>query len=588
MAFYNKLIVFVIVLCVLTKKISATVKFTSSDIEVDLGAGPHGDSSVINVLRDNVIIQRILLDADINFEKIVDKSDFSMFRITHDVTKDDHTIITDCFSLDENTTHWYGGPQQKKQLWPVEKLKLDDYSYVTKEADNCAIAERYWLNSHGVFIYVDDEAPLFIDQNSEYPGYMCLRAKKQLPYDIYTSNFTFSYSIGIGTDSKKAHMEAVKRFFGRPSGIPDERMIQHPIWSTWARYKYFINESVVLEYADEIIENDFKNSQLEIDDDWEICYGALSFNKSKFPNMKNTVELLKIKGFRVTLWVHPFINQGCEPWYSEAENLGYFVKDHNNSTTTSWWNSRGNKSAYIDFTISGAADWFHERLLKLQENYGIDSFKFDAGESSWSPVDSVLNGPPSSHPNLITTEYIREVAKFGPMIEVRSGQNSQDLPVFLRITDKDSLWTWNNGLPTLITTLLQLNMVGYSFVLPDMIGGNGYEGAPSKELYIRWLQANVFMPTLQFSYVPWDYDEETIEIAKKFVKLHEKFSDEILKRFNLAVETGEPVNPPMWWIDPTDKNSQGINDRNFILNILFLYFELIFNSNLQSFFWEMI
>ena len=50
-------------------------------------------------------------------------------------------------------------------------------------------------------------------------------------------------------------------------------------------------------------------------------------------------------------------------------------------------------------------------------------------------------------------------------------------------------------------------MSGYSFVLPDMIGGNGYKGAPSRELYIRWLQVNVFMPAMQISYVPWMYDQ---------------------------------------------------------------------------------
>ena len=34
-------------------------------------------------------------------------------------------------------------------------------------------------------------------------------------------------------------------------------------------------------------------------------------------------------------------------------------------------------------------------------------------------------------------------------------------------------------------------------MLPDMIGGNGYKGDPSRELYIRWLQVNVFMPSMQ-------------------------------------------------------------------------------------------
>lgn len=68
-------------------------------------------------------------------------------------------------------------------------------------------------------------------------------------------------------------------------------------------------------------------------------------------------------------------------------------------------------------------------------------------------------------------------------------------------------------------------MNGYPLVLPDMIGGNGYdpcfvapgapvpencnpgseEGRPNEEIFLRWLQANVFMPALQFSYVPWQY-----------------------------------------------------------------------------------
>ena len=64
-------------------------------------------------------------------------------------------------------------------------------------------------------------------------------------------------------------------------------------------------------------------------------------------------------------------------------------------------------------------------------------------------------------------------------------------------------------------------MIGYPFVLPDMIGGNGYStddplddsNPPSKELYLRWLEANVFMPGMQFSFVPWQYDEEVYTIV---------------------------------------------------------------------------
>lgn len=130
------------------------------------------------------------------------------------------------------------------------------------------------------------------------------------------------YAIGILDDVRQAHEYAVQKYIGRPTGIPDERMIYYPIWSTWARYKRDVDHGVVQKFANEILKYGFPNSQLEIDDLWEVCYGSQTVDREKFPSMRNTVDQLKAKGFRVTIWTHPFINKGCEPWYSEALNKG--------------------------------------------------------------------------------------------------------------------------------------------------------------------------------------------------------------------------------------------------------------------------
>jgi alpha-glucosidase (family GH31 glycosyl hydrolase) len=64
-------------------------------------------------------------------------------------------------------------------------------------------------------------------------------------------------------------------------------------------------------------------------------------------------------------------------------------------------------------------------------------------------------------------------------------------------------------LKTLINTALTFGILGYPFILPDMIGGNAYSGMkPDRELFIRWLQATSLMPAMQFSIVPWQYDAE--------------------------------------------------------------------------------
>lgn len=256
----------------------------------------------------------------INFELVEDRVDFTLVKVAR--TLNSSQSASDCIHLDTGRLHWYGGPQIFHQYWPIEKLSLTNYSYVAKQQDNVGLAERYWLNSKGSFVYVDEATPLFINQNVKDSNTLCLTVQNALPYNVRRTGILFVYYIGIGTDSKKVHGEAVKHFLKKPTGVPDVQMIQNPIWSTWARYKVDINESVVEKFASEILANGFNHSQLEVDDDWEVCYGALTFRQSKFPNVKAFTDRLKARGFRVTLWVHPFINKGCEPWYSEAKRLG--------------------------------------------------------------------------------------------------------------------------------------------------------------------------------------------------------------------------------------------------------------------------
>uniref|UniRef100_A0A182KB80 Uncharacterized protein n=1 Tax=Anopheles christyi TaxID=43041 RepID=A0A182KB80_9DIPT len=489
----------------------------------------------------------------------VDEISYSQFAVVRNELPA-HVSIVDCANL--LSTNWYGGPQQKHQYWPVQKLRFNRYSMLSKEADNSAVGDRYWLNALGSFLHVDPWAPLFVDQNYGQPGFLCFETRAALPYDTHGTSYDVRYTIGVGADARAAHMGAVGHILGKPTGHPAESMVSEPIWSTWARYKRDINDAVVLQFAEEIIANGFRG-QYELDDDWEMCYGALTFNRTKFPDILSTITKIRELGFaRTTLWIHPFINKGCEPWYSEARRRGYLVADHTGSTDTEWWNSARGQAAYVDFSKGDVREWFSDRLQAILDESSIDSFKFDAGESSWTPPDPLLNGPPNRRPSQIVGDYLRTVAQFGDLVEVRSALSTQDLPVFVRMIDKDSNWGWNNGLPTLITTLLQLNMVGYPLVLPDMVGGNGYDDSPpSKEMFIRWLQANVFMPSIQYSFVPWDFDSETVQIALAMTELHRQVAPTIMERFALAVSVGLPVNPPLWWLDPSDVTAQQIYDQ---------------------------
>lgn len=461
------------------------------------------------------------------------------------------------FCVEIENSSWFGGAETGLQKWPLNKLNWTDRAYVTKESDSQAIVESYFFNSDGFYIHINDSVALFVDINGPRLGKICFAAKVVAPYRK-VRNF-MKFRVCKFSDPRKAHENAIKDFLGTPTSIPDPYVVKYPIWSTWARYKTEVNTSSVLGYAEEIVKNGFERGTFEIDDKWETCYGSAEFDVKRFSDIQDTVNKLRSYGFKTSLWTHPFINLEC-PSHEEAKNKGYFVNSTSGTVNTIWWN--GNCS-YIDFTNPEAAAWWSNALRNLLAKSGIDTLKFDAGESSWGPQLPVFYDKDLSYyPDNIVTAYIDTIMSFGNGIEYRSSRRCQKHGGLLRMIDRETSWSYELGLPTLITSLIHLNMIGYPFVLPDMVGGNGYNNLPpSKQMYIRWMQAAVFMPVVQFSYTPWDFDQQTIDLCRNFMDLRNNHTDTIVNLMKQTVAHGTPVNPPVWWIDPTDTDAHKIDDQ---------------------------
>lgn len=396
-----------------------------------------------------------------------------------------------------------GGSEIDNQTWPIAVTDGSIDSFVSKSRNSEAVLEPVWYTLSGFSVIVNQSVPLFVNYTRSFVN---LTAQLTAPY-IRAGNAThLAYRVCKYATMKTAFERAVNESLGKPTSAPDYRMVELPVWSTWAKYKSNISAATVLELATLINQYGFPNSQLEIDDMWETCYGSLEVDPRRFPNMTALVAQLHGMGFRVTMWVHPFVNADCAPYFEAGTDGGFFVRNVNGSAATTWWNGNG---SYVDFTNPAAVAWFQRRLQKLRNETGVDSFKFDAGESGWSPQVPRFHTMAGDHPETILKSYVAVAATYGPMVEVRVARQTQQHPIFVRMLDRNTRWTSPLGLSTLIPELLHMNVIGYPFVLPDIIGGNGYDNAiVTKELFVRWLQANVFMPSMQFSYPPWDFDEE--------------------------------------------------------------------------------
>lgn len=53
------------------------------------------------------------------------------------------------------------------------------------------------------------------------------------------------------------------------------------------------------------------------------------------------------------------------------------------------------------------------------------------------------------------------------------------------------------------------------------------------------------------------------------MNLRNNYTDTIVDLMKNTVAKGSPVNPPVWWIDPTDPDAHDISDGNEMIQSMF-------------------
>ncbi|XP_038600083.1 myogenesis-regulating glycosidase [Tachyglossus aculeatus] len=486
----------------------------------------------------------------------------------------------------QGDARWYGGAEMSTQHWPIRLSgQQDPRPFLTSDVYSSrgsfgGILERYWLSSKAAAIKINDSVPFHLGWNAS-DGSLVFQARYgDSPYGPPPGRAPFpelSYRVCVGSDVTSIHKYMVRRYFDKPSKVPAEAAFRYPIWSTWALFRSDIDQDKILRFAEKIHQHGFNCSHIEIDDMYTPRYGDFSFDPAKFPNASEMFRQLGRGGFRVTLWVHPFVNYDS-PNFGEGIERRLFVREPTGRlpAMVRWWNGIG---AILDFTNPAARDWFQGHLRRLRDQYGVASFKFDGGEVSYLP-QAFSTFRPLADPNLWSRRYTEMAVPFYELAEVRVGYHSQNISCFFRLIDRDSVWGHELGLKSLIPAVLTVSMLGYPFILPDMIGGNSVPGSadgptpagpasasglPDRELYVRWLEVAAFMPAMQFSIPPWLYDREVVEIARKFTALRASLvAPLLLELAGEVTDTGDPIVRPIWWISPSDETAHRV-DSQFLI-----------------------
>lgn len=344
-----------------------------------------------------------------------------------------------------------------------------------------------------------------------------------------------------GKTLRDAYQAAASHHFPYEEKVPEELFFSQPQYNTWIELMYNQNQKDVLKYAHNVLENGFPTGIFMVDDNWQRYYGNFDFKQETFPDAKAMNDELHRLGFKVMLWICPFVTPDS-PAFRELRSKGFLLKDaKGNPAIVEWWNGF---SACYDVTNPQAMEHLKTLLKQTMERYGVDGFKFDAGDIDYMQGDYTFwEKEATAH------VFSQRWAEFGAEFafnELRTTWKTGGKPIVQRLGDKDYSW---GAASVLIPDMIAAGLLGFAYTCPDMIGGGQYgsflnidQNKFDQELIVRSCQIHALMPMMQFSVAPWRIlSPENMAICVKYAKLHEQMGPYILECARQTSKTNDPI-----------------------------------------------
>ena len=452
--------------------------------------------------------------------------------------------------------HWFGGSELYDQRWPLETTQVQNQPYISNdilfrsnfddtEQSNFFgnVLDRFWINSNGVGIIVKSDVPLFVSLNESKSNLLCFSADyANSPYPNPDSKIAaLEYTVCKAKDVKEAHDLMIHEYLGfhQHTNLPNSDLMKGLTFTTAGKYRPQSRQGQLLKssknISDTIVElnanlksQKIEKTFFEIEDPFSSAFGDFNFNDKYFSNAHQMLGYIREYHQEIIVTMTPFMSMNSRDFEKNSEKL---LKDVQGQTPSliKWYHGL---TGVIDITNPDTLTWYHDQLKTMMKNYKINSFLFYGCETNFLPkvhksFRHLVN------PGTFITDYLTDASSLdnkkdnykGTLIQSTCAYQTQRLSLYTSLARKQSDWSHQNGIKSVIPAVLTLGILGYPFVVPDIVGGLNYGSnitepmtKPDKELYIRWLQLNMFLPVVKFSYTPWDYDQDVVAVFEKMLK----------------------------------------------------------------------
>ena len=414
----------------------------------------------------------------------------------------------------------------------------------------------FYLTNAGYGVFINHTGKVSMEIGSE--------AVERVQFSAITQDLEYLVIYG---PTPKEILDKYTALTGRPPLLPE--------WSfgLWLSTSFVTDydEKTVQGFIDGMRERDIPLSVFHFDCFWmrEFQWCDFEWDARTFPEPAAMLKRLKSDGLRISLWINPYIGQ-ASPLFEEGKRLGYLLRRNDGPGGTAgsvWqWDLWQAGNAIVDFTNPAAREWFQSKLRPLLE-MGVDCFKTDFGERI--PTDVVYHdgSDPEQMHNLYTQLYnetvfdlLREHSKDDAIVFARSATvGGQTMPVHWGGDNTSSFESMAESL----RGGLSLGLSGFGYWSHDI---GGFEGNPDPSVFKRWLAFGLLSSHSRLHgnesvRVPWAFDDEAVDVTRKFVKLKQQLMPYLMETSKSANAQGTPMMRAMLLEFPDDRTCWSLDQQ---------------------------
>lgn len=454
------------------------------------------------------------------------------------------------------------------------------------------------LNLRGGVYRMWNRDPSGIYHRGDDPLYICIPVYLGLHHAgsyliFYENPFDASFDLGA-TDGSIAEVRlaggALRTYF--IAGSPARALARYteltgraPLPPRWAlgyhqsRWGYRTAEDVRA-VADGFLEHDLPLHAIHLDLEYMDGFRVFTVDRTRFPDLTGLARELGASGIRLVTIIDPGVKWDPEyDLFREGLAAGHFCTtpdgnpvrapvwpgtcafpDFTNAATRAWWGRQ-----YVSLLEAGVAGYWHdmnepaafaawgERTLPRVTCHDLEGRHGDHGEAH--NLYGLLDVR-AAHESLRAHRPEQR-----PFILSRAGWAGLQRYAWVWTGDTASTW---EGLRQTISTVLGLALSGIAYTGPDI---GGFSGAPSAELYLRWLQMAAFLPLFRTHSAldtprrePWVFGEPYLSTVRRFLRLRQRLLPYLYTLCWEAEQTGTPPVRPLFWPDGSNAALWDVDD----------------------------